>query len=548
MGGYMRLWVLSSALAETLLFSGCLLGWNSLSPILMELGVLSQDCYSDPGLSEVWSNDTADGSHINHSADVSSSLAEMKVGHRDPPDFCTSQRRSLNLGFTVGSVFLWGAFLPLQLLMGYAQIRSLRQIGGALISVSCLMLSYCCSNHHNLSLFLPFALVAQGVGGSCVLFSSLMLPHILPDVGSLYPALVIGGFSASATVFTIIKVIYRAGVPFVPIMLGYGAISCAMFLNSFFCWGLDQPGKKEENMYRVQLQLNCYETLHKTSQETEWCQKSLKHKFQRSLRDRERLWSQRRTMSFKRPTAIPAAPPLQDSLRTPTFILHLLSDSILLTWIYFYISSVSLQLHSMTDTPLQEDLFSSVFGALQMLGLFTAPLICVLMHNHRLRQRPRKNTGARSKCTMNRLSAIYTLRILVVCCFGICCLIPSLAVQIIAFVLHVVVRTSMFLISSTLYHCVFPNTHFGVLLGIHTLITSVLTLIQHPVFLLLTGSLRGNPFWIHCVFLILSLVAAAVPLYLIIRDRKRRHCGLSRPIPLQRVTLSAMTGSRSQSC
>ncbi|XP_073504828.1 large neutral amino acids transporter small subunit 4-like [Phyllobates terribilis] len=546
MGRVVRLWLLSSALVETLLFSGCLLGWNSLSPILMDKGVLYRDCPSELEQSEARSNQSSGGRSREHVEPVSPPM-EKERGPHDPQDSCTSQQQNLNLGFTVGTFFVWGAFLPLQLLLGYAHIRSLRQIGGALVSVSYLMLAYCLTNPQNLSLFLPFALVAQGLGGSCVLFSSLMLSHLLENVGSLFSALVIASFSASATIFTLIKVLYYSGVPIVPIILFYGALSCAMLLNSTLCWNLTPPEKEEDNIYSVRLRLNCYEAVKKKKQpqEDKWCQKSLQLKFQDSLRDRERILSQRRALSFRRPN-VAAPTPLLESLTSPTFLLHLLSDTTLLTWIYFYISSIDSHLQSKAeDHGRQADLYSSVFGALQMLGLFAAPLISILLHNHHIRKIGKKrgqNTARnppRSACSVRRLAAVYSLRTLLVICFGIICLVQSLHIQVIGFILHVVMRTSMLLVGSTLYLCVFPGQHFGALLGINAFISSILSLVQHPIFLLVTGPLKKDPFWVHAVFLALSLVAVALPLHLVVKDIRRPRLPPSRPIPLRPMPPSA---------
>ncbi|KAM3916872.1 large neutral amino acids transporter small subunit 4-like [Leptodactylus fuscus] len=543
MGRAMRLWVLGSALVETLLFSGCLLGWNSLSPILTDVGVLSQDCHSDLKMSDVRSNiSTAGDQQKSRGVAMESSLVEIMTRSSEPQNFCISQERNLNIGFTIGTFFVWGAFLPLQLLLGYTHIRSLRQIGGALVSVSYLMLAYCLSNPQTLSLFLPFAMLAQGLGGSCVLFSSLMLPHILENVGPVFSALVIAAFSASATIFTIIKVIYYSEVPIVAIILGYGALSCAMFLNSTLCWNLNPTGNNKDNIYSVSLRLNCYEAVKKKPPAgNDWCQKSLKLRFQESLKDRERILSLRRTLSFKKPD-VPAPLPLLESLRSPTFLLHLLSDAILLTWIYFYISSVDVHLQSQADDQWhQADLFSSVFGALQMLGLFVAPLTSILLHNHRMRKGTQKSDQTTDRnftkiaCSVKRLSAIYTLRCLLVICFGITCLLPSLHVQVVSFILHVVIRTSMFFVSATLYRCVFPSHHFGALLGISTFIASIMSLIQYPIFLLLTGPLQRNPFWIHAAFLALSLVAVALPFNLIVKYKRRQRHPFSRPIHLRQV-------------
>ncbi|XP_071975682.1 large neutral amino acids transporter small subunit 4-like [Engystomops pustulosus] len=548
MGRVLRLWVLGSALLETLLFSGCLLGWSSLSPILVDVGVMSKDCHSGLELPGAQGNNTTNGDLHIQAKEAESSLVEkiLRTRQQEPRASCITQERYLHLGFTLGAFCVWGGFLPLQLLLGYAQIRSLRQIGGALVSVSYLMLAYCLINPKTLSLFLPFALVAQGLGGSCVLFSSLLLPHIMEDAGPVFSALVIASFSASAAIFTIIKVIYYSGAPIVAIILGYGSLSCAMFLNSTLCWSLNLKGKEEDTMYSVSLRLNCYEAMKKQQpREAEWCQKSLKLRFQESLRDRERILSLRRTMSFKRPDA-PAPTPLLESLTSPTFLLHLLAEATLITWIYFYISSVNSHLQDQVEED-EAELYSSVFGALQMLGLFAAPLVFILLHNHRIRKRPIRSghTEARMShkiaCSVRRLSMVYALRCLLVIGFGVCCLLPSPHIQVVSFILHVVIRASMFVVSSSLYRCMFPEHHYGALLGITTFISSILSLLQCPIFLLLTGPLQGEPFWIHATFLALSLAAVALPINLIIKHKRRNHHPLSRPIHIRPMPQPSQT-------
>ncbi|OCT58832.1 large neutral amino acids transporter small subunit 4 [Xenopus laevis] len=510
MGQLRRYWLLGSALVETLLFSGCLLGWNSLSPILLELGVLSSHCHPD-------------GAQAHENGDLEGPLtppmAETDEGSplKPLPAVCTLQEQGLNLGFMLGSLFLGVTFLSLQILMGYAQLRTLRQTGGALISVGCLMVGCACTNPHGLSLLLPFALVLLGVGGSCILFTSLMLPLFMGNNEWLYNSLVIGCFTASATVFTLMKVAYNAGVPFVPLLVAYGALSCAMCLNGCICWRLEQNGEGKKNKYSIQLQLTCCETGQKKEENSAWYRESLKYKFETSLRDRERILSRRKKLHFKRPEE-PSSPLLRSSLLSPVFVLHLLSDSLLQTWLHFYISSLNLQLSA---------LYSSLFGALQMLGLFSAPLISVLLH----RQKDiNKGTRTTSK---GRLLICFILRIFTASGFGIACLIPSLGVQVVAFILHVVTRSSTFILSVELYNCVFPRSHFGSLFGIHTFCSSLATAFQHPLFLLTTGPLEGNPFWIHATFLMSCSLYISVPLSLWIGQRRRRD--ISQPIMLQPI-------------
>ncbi|KAM4631638.1 large neutral amino acids transporter small subunit 4-like [Discoglossus pictus] len=534
MGQLWRYWVLGSALVETLLFSGCLLGWNCLSPILSDLGVLSGNCHTDSRLSLTWSNEST-GVPSPYIGGLTTSTSHPS----SPSSFCIIQERALNLGFTIGCIFLGGTFLPLQLVMGYIQLRSMRQVGGALVSVSCLMMVYSCTNSKSLSLFLPPALVALGVGGCCILFTSLLLPLSLNDPpGYLYHFLVIGCFSASATVFTLMKVMYKVGVPFVALILGFGALSCLMFLNSFFCWTMGKNENEAEKIFSVQLKINCCDHLQKKPEVMEQWQQTLGHKFRQSLRDRERILSSKKELSFKKTEGTaPQSPPLRSSILRPVFILHLLTDSVLVIWLHFYISSLNLHLQSVTEYHKKADLYSSVFGALQILSLISAPLISILLSKHRSMKKDGSSTFQSSHNRVRRLSLSFLLRILVVSGFGVSCLIPSLGVQVLGFILHVIIRSSMFIFSTELYHCVFPVSHFGALLGLYTLITSLLTAFQHPLFLLLTSALQGDPYRIHAVFLGLSLCAVSVPLSLW-RKRDKRQNPLSRPIALHRAVPS----------
>ncbi|XP_053551195.1 large neutral amino acids transporter small subunit 4-like [Bombina bombina] len=534
MGQKWKYWMLGSALVETFLFSGCLLGWNSLNPILSQLGVLSGHCPADQKVPETWSNDST--GLLSHPTMVPTDPGSLP---RKPLIICIPQERALNIGFTLGCLFLGGTFLPLQLVVASVYLRSLRQIGGALVAVSCLMVVYSCTNPRGLSLFLPASLLFMGVGGCCVLFTSLMLPLSLGIASkSLYSSLVIGCFSASATVFTLIKALYIVGVPFVPLILGLGAMACLMFLNSFFSWHLNRTENKAETMYSVQLRINCCEHKQEEPEKQELWQRSLRHQFRESLRDRERILSSRKVLSFRQKQGSGSeAPPLRRSLLRPLFVLHLFSDAVLLTWLHFYISSLNQHLRSVTDDQQRADQFSSIFGSLQMLSLISAPLVA-LHRNQQIIKRERKRGEADSGCVSQRLSLALILRILAVCGFGVSCLIPSLGVQVLGFIIHVIVRSSSFILSTELFNYFFPATHFGALLGIYTVITSMLTVSQYPLFLLLTGTLNGDPYWIHATFLGLSSCAVPVPLYLWIQRTKKNH---HKPIVLRRANPSNKT-------
>nr|XP_033800082.1 large neutral amino acids transporter small subunit 4-like isoform X4 [Geotrypetes seraphini] len=469
-----RWWLISTALTETLLFSGVLLGWNSLLPILKSQGIYSHLCDTS----------ASNFSMVERSLDLLPHLQAHNSGMWEEDE---------DVSPSPSPVCSWP--------MSAATL------------------------HVSLSFFLMFSMMLSGIGGACIMFTTLTLPVLLGNPGPLYTALVLGCFSASATVFTLMRVMYSAGVSFLSIVLAYGGLSCLMFINCFFCWSIQPCNAGTEGSYSIHLKWKCCEEQQKP-ESGEMSDYSLQQRFFKSLGQKERIlrFSQRKTLSFRRPDLQKAGPPLSDSLCSPVFILHLFMASIVQLWLHFYVGSINHLLQYLSQDNISTALYSSIFGALQVLSLMSAPMTLLLLGSRQQKPANRKEedyaviAGMQSPQKqirgVRRLTVVFTLTIIFLCAFGVVCLIPSLELQVLGFLLHTVLRSSLFVSCTMLYVVLYPANHFGGLIGVHILVSMLLTLGQHPLFLVLTNHLQGDPFWVHASFLTLSLLGFTVPFYL----------------------------------
>uniref|UniRef100_S4R6K5 Uncharacterized protein n=1 Tax=Petromyzon marinus TaxID=7757 RepID=S4R6K5_PETMA len=129
-----RWWLASTALLESLITSGALLGWSSLLPVLMAEGVFSGLCAQpDVGHSNL--------DNIERGAAVTRCEWPPRVDAGGYAS-CPRQETRLHVAFTVGAFVQAATVLPLGVLMDRYGARRLRQIGSAAFCLSCIFFSY----------------------------------------------------------------------------------------------------------------------------------------------------------------------------------------------------------------------------------------------------------------------------------------------------------------------------------------------------------------------------------------------------------------------
>uniref|UniRef100_A0A667IQ77 Solute carrier family 43 member 1 n=1 Tax=Lynx canadensis TaxID=61383 RepID=A0A667IQ77_LYNCA len=470
-----RWWMACTAMLENLFFSAVLLGWGSLLIMLQKEGFYSILCSAENA-----TNTTQD---------------EQREWLS-----CDRQEEMLNLGFTIGSFVLSATTLPLGILMDRFGPRPTRLVGSASFAASCALMALASRDTRVLSPLIFLALSLNGFGGICLTFSSLTLPNMFGNLRSTFMALMIGSYASSAITFPGIKLIYDAGVSFMVIMFTWSGLACLIFLNCALNWPSEAFPAPEEVNYTKKIKLSGLALDHKVTGDRFYTHVT--------------IVGQR--LSQK-------APSLEDGAEV-------------------FISSQDVR--GISESPPEKTdilrkraaetvgFYSSIFGAMQLLCLLTCPLIGYIM-DWRIKDCvdvPTEGSalgnardGVATKSARPRYRKIqkitnainaFTLTNFLLVGFGVTCLINSLHLQYVTFILHTVVRGFFHSACGSLYAAVFPSNHFGTLTGLQSLISAVFALLQQPLFMAMVGPLKGEPFWVNLGLLLFSLLGFLLPSYL----------------------------------
>ncbi|XP_032497231.1 large neutral amino acids transporter small subunit 3 isoform X1 [Phocoena sinus] len=494
-----RWWMACTAVLENLFFSAVLLGWSSLLIMLKNEGFYSSMC-----------------SAVNT---TNTSQDEQRQWLS-----CNQQEEMLNLGFTIGSFVLSATTLPLGILMDRFGPRPMRLIGSACFAASCTLMALASWDTKVLSPLIFLALSLNGFGGICLTFSSLTLPNMFGNLRSTFMALMIGSYASSAITYPGIKLIYDAGVSFMVIMFTWSSLACLIFLNCAFNWPSEAFPSPEEVNYKEKIKLRGLALDHKVTGDRFYTYvttvgQRLSQKAP-SLEEGADIFISSQDVRDISEKSAEKSVPLRKSLCSPIFLWSLLTMGMTQLRVIFYMAAMNKMLEYIvtggqeheTDDLKQRvtetvEFYSSVFGAMQLSCLLTCPLIGYVM-DWRIKDcvdTPTARDGVATKSVRPRYRKIqkltnainaFTLTNLLLVGFGITCLIDSLHLQFLTFVLHTVVRGFYHSACGGLYAAVYPSNHFGTLTGLQSLISAVFALLQQPLFMAMVGPLKGEPFWL----------------------------------------------------
>uniref|UniRef100_A0A667I481 Solute carrier family 43 member 1 n=3 Tax=Lynx canadensis TaxID=61383 RepID=A0A667I481_LYNCA len=519
-----RWWMACTAMLENLFFSAVLLGWGSLLIMLQKEGFYSILCSAENA-----TNTTQD---------------EQREWLS-----CDRQEEMLNLGFTIGSFVLSATTLPLGILMDRFGPRPTRLVGSASFAASCALMALASRDTRVLSPLIFLALSLNGFGGICLTFSSLTLPNMFGNLRSTFMALMIGSYASSAITFPGIKLIYDAGVSFMVIMFTWSGLACLIFLNCALNWPSEAFPAPEEVNYTKKIKLSGLALDHKVTGDRFYTHvtivgQRLSQKAP-SLEDGAEVFISSQDVRGISESPPEKSVPFRQSLCSPIFLWSLLTMGMTQLRVIFYMAAMNKMLEYLVTGGQEHEtdilrkraaetvgFYSSIFGAMQLLCLLTCPLIGYIM-DWRIKDCvdvPTEGSalgnardGVATKSARPRYRKIqkitnainaFTLTNFLLVGFGVTCLINSLHLQYVTFILHTVVRGFFHSACGSLYAAVFPSNHFGTLTGLQSLISAVFALLQQPLFMAMVGPLKGEPFWVNLGLLLFSLLGFLLPSYL----------------------------------
>nr|XP_033775407.1 large neutral amino acids transporter small subunit 3-like isoform X2 [Geotrypetes seraphini] len=404
-----RWWMICTAVVENLFFSAVLLGWPSL------FIMLKNECFYSYLCQE---NATSEQAH------------KASVATQECPT-CTSQDEMLNLSFTIGSFLLSASTLPLGFLMDKYGPRPLRLLGSILFAASCAMMALAGYNPPVLAPLIFPVLSMNGFGGICLTFTSLTLTNMFGNLRSTFLALMIGSYASSAVTFPAIKVIYDAGVSFVTIMLSWSSLACLIFLNCLINWPKEFFSAPEETNHM--------------------CKK---------IKPSGPALDQNVTGDLQQKAPPAQTIPFCHSFCSPIFLWSLVTMGMSQLRIIFYMAAMNKMLefqvtgkeHASKELKEKTDsivsFYSSIFGVLQLLCVFSCPFIGYAMDwrmkecvdgpidrntdgpsGEKSRQKPKKLRNRKIQKLTNAMRAFVYINLLLVG-FGITCMIHSLHLQV----------------------------------------------------------------------------------------------------------------------
>ncbi|XP_066274276.1 equilibrative nucleobase transporter 1-like [Branchiostoma lanceolatum] len=460
---------------------------------------------------------------------------------------CSAQEGQLSLAYTLGSFLLSGATLPGGIILDRFGARKTQIFCSILYGLSTLCFAFTTQETPH---FLFLATSLSGAVALTILVAQLQIANLYSQNRALVLGTFSGLFASSCTVFFIFSKLYERGFDIHVMFYLWTGGAVIQFLSAIFL----TPDEPILPPARGSEDTSLGDSYSSGSSE----KSSSNSVFRKGSKDQ---WLT---------TEVQTEPSARSLYLSPDYLWLLVWLSVLQLKFFFMVAILNQQLNVLSlDDGSSVNWYLSCFAIIQGAGLPFSPLAgwvmdrgckkpiaapSFLMMYYRIQNIGHRLALHQDSNSNYNFNLVYSLKhdrralelqlpdehvdqkdqsrrikncavsSLVTCCLGsVLCIvdvIPVLQVQILGFVALIGLRGFLYSTYTAYITIIFPPSHHGRLMGVGYVVAAVVDLLMYPAFLLMEGALRGDPFYINVVLLLLSLVAFGLPAYLTRKCRR----------------------------
>ncbi|XP_072049638.1 equilibrative nucleobase transporter 1-like [Amphiura filiformis] len=465
-------------IGELLFYGELLFGWATLVYVLKEEGYYSHLC----------TNGTANNETTNE---------------ENTPPTCAEQDVILNLVFTVGIFSLQGGILFAGLLFDYFGTRFLRLLLHLLLLSGLIIMAF--SSPSIPDLLFP-GMVCITIGGFPILFTNIQIGNLFGNHRATIMTLLSGCLDSSSFVMLLIKLGYEGGIS---IQIAFGTLAGAtsfFFINTFIFlpkrhipWPLPPDyGQKKKKDDMTDLAEKMDENREEQDKENVPSKTS---------NDESNTVSRQLVVTRRKDF-----PTVKSCICCPLFVMFNIWFSVLQLRLLYFLGTLNPFLVQITDG--DEKLvsqYTTIFSFYQLCGVFVAPFSGLILDRNKSRQ----SGSPRGPYEDLRDSVLaFTLTTLLYVVFSICNVIPVIEVLYVTYFLHIITRGFMYALTAAVLPIFFPSQYFGTLYGLVVAASSIIGLLQFPLFIVSQKYFDNDPLVINLILLMACMVTIILPIYI----------------------------------
>uniref|UniRef100_A0A674BAP5 Solute carrier family 43 member 3 n=1 Tax=Salmo trutta TaxID=8032 RepID=A0A674BAP5_SALTR len=318
------------------------------------------------------------------------------------------------------------------------------------------------------SLLFP-ALSFIAVGGILFLVTNTQIGNLFGSTRSTVITLYNGAFDSSSALFLIIKLLFEVGISLRASFLFLAACGVIHLVRTFLLLPRTHIPYPLPEGYTYGPE-----------------QAAANGNMQRDIVTEE--------MPFNKETAEKVAT-FWECFLSKFFIWHLVWLSVMQLRHYLFIGTLNPMLQRLTqgETSLVST-YTNAFAVTQLCGVLCAPWNGLIMDRHK--GKPRTPGVSEKEADLRASVLSLTLTALQCVLFSICASTPFLPLQYLTFILQVLNRSFLYGGHAAFISIAFPPCHFGKLYGMAMALSSVVSLLQYPCFILVKGVMGGDPLYV----------------------------------------------------